>query len=137
MLIYLAARYERREELCRYRDELQALGHVVTSRWLSGSHLITDEQLHSSEHDHLQMRFALEDVEDLESANMVISFTESPDAGSVRGGRHVEFGIAWEACKVCLVVGYRENIFHSLPSVTFFPTWGACLDAIAREWVSA
>lgn len=38
MKIYLAARYGRREELAGYRKELEAEGHIVTSRWLRGNH---------------------------------------------------------------------------------------------------
>lgn len=36
MRIYLAARYSRREELLGYRADLEAAGHIVTSRWLAG-----------------------------------------------------------------------------------------------------
>lgn len=39
--VYLAARYSRREELCRYREELTALGYVVQARWLNGKDLET------------------------------------------------------------------------------------------------
>src|ERR1700683_5297127 len=40
---YLAARYSRRLELCRYRAELTRLGITVTSRWLNGSHQIDNQ----------------------------------------------------------------------------------------------
>ena len=38
MKIYLAAKYSRMEELREYRNQLIALGHTVTSRWLDGNH---------------------------------------------------------------------------------------------------
>jgi hypothetical protein len=38
MKIYLAARYSRRPEMCRYAQQLENLGYEVTSRWLNGTH---------------------------------------------------------------------------------------------------
>ena len=46
MKIYLAARYSRREELCGYRSELEAIGHTVTSRWLNGKPQREPEHVH-------------------------------------------------------------------------------------------
>jgi hypothetical protein len=43
--VYLAARYSRREELCRYADDLRAIGHTITSRWLDGNHQVDDRGL--------------------------------------------------------------------------------------------
>lgn len=36
--VYLAARYGRREELCRYKSDLEAAGYQVPARWLLGEH---------------------------------------------------------------------------------------------------
>lgn len=141
--IYLAARYSRREELCAYREQISALGHSVTSRWLNGSHQISDagtpigdrgETLvegdaggASEEAERLRAMFATEDVSDVVSADVVISFTEPPRSSASRGGRHVEHGIALALRKMLIVVGYRENIFHWLPQVQFFETWDEAL----------
>ena len=71
-----------------------------------------------------RMQFAQEDYDDLCSADCVISFTEEPRTMSnSRGGRHVEHGMAIALGKRVIVVGHRENIFHCLPQVEFFPTW--------------
>lgn len=135
MRIYLAARYSRREELCRYREQLNALGYDVQARWLNGGHQISDtgkpigdngEKLVESEgpgHDALRSKFAQDDWEDVTGADLVINFTESPRSVSNRGGRHVEFGIAIARGIAVMVVGHRENLFHWLPEVIFFPTW--------------
>jgi hypothetical protein len=45
MNIYLAARYSRREELCRYRESLRSLGYRITSRWLDGGHELDERGL--------------------------------------------------------------------------------------------
>lgn len=141
MRVYLAARYSRRLELCQYRDELRALGIVVTSRWLDGNHQLDKSGAPIGEHgEHLvengdgeraaQLRqhFVQEDCADVLSADCVISFTEEPRSLSGnRGGRHVEFGIAVAARKRLIVVGYRENLFHWLPQVEFVDCWANAL----------
>lgn len=140
MTIYLAARYSRRVELCEYRDELRAMGHTVQARWLDGGHQISDAGVpigehgealvegdsgsHSDEAATLRARFANDDFDDVASADVVISFTEKPRSNlGTRGGRHVEHGIALALGKHVIVVGYRENLFHWLPVVTFAETW--------------
>lgn len=80
---YLAARYIRREELVRYKEDLEAAGHTVTSRWLAGDHqwdssgsVVRDYEAGGNPPD--AVRFAQEDVEDLLAADVVLSFTETP-----------------------------------------------------------
>lgn len=136
MKIYLAARYSRREELCAYQKQLQDMGHEVQARWLDGSHQISDtgtpigdhgEALIESTHpaaDALRSKFAQDDYEDLIDADLVISFTEPPRSKGSRGGRHVEFGMALAMGKRQIVVGFRENLFHWMPGVEFYQTWG-------------
>jgi hypothetical protein len=140
MKIYLAARYSRREEMQSAAADLAQVGHQVTSRWHIG------DAHHASEADLLgpaytvhdgglpfATRLAEEDIEDLQRAELVISFTEEPRSAPNRGGRHVEFGLALGAGKRCWVVGPRENVFHALAEV--FPTWVEAL-AVAAGWVT-
>lgn len=149
MNIYLAACYSRRLELCGYREQLEALGHVVTSRWLNGKHQISDsgkpigdqgEALVESDDNSssncaaaLREIFACEDVNDVRDASMIVNFTEVPRSEKNRGGRHVEMGIAIEKRMRLIVVGHRENIFHWLPDVEFYATWEQCLTALEAE----
>lgn len=126
--IYLAARYSRREELNGYKRDLEQRGHEVTSRWLLGSHQIDDAGLSDEAHQVERQRFAQEDWEDLQAADVVISFTEAPRSSSSRGGRHVEFGAALALGKICVVVGPRENVFHCLPQVTVVDRWYQILE---------
>lgn len=154
MKIYLAARYGRRLELCGYRDELQAAGCDITSRWLLGNHQIDNvgkpigdngEALvegdaacastgeDSKEAAELRAKFALEDIQDVYRASVLIAFTEPPRSTASRGGRHVEFGYALGNGIRLIVVGYRENIFCWLPDVEFFATWAEARDFIKAE----
>lgn len=118
--IYLAGRFGRREQLKAVRQALWIAGHTVTSRWLDTEWERTSEKESSVAPPEYRAKYALIDMEDLLAADVVISFTEEPDSLSgKRGGRHVEFGIAAQAGKRLIVVGWRENIFHHLPQVEF------------------
>lgn len=134
--IYLASRYSRREELCEYREQLRLDGHLVQARWLDGEHQLSDigtpigdsgealvESGDCKRAAELRAKFADDDWQDVSTAEIVVSFTEPPRSSANRGGRHVEFGIALARAARCIVVGYRENIFHWLPQVEFCETW--------------
>jgi hypothetical protein len=125
--VHLAARYGRRQELLGYAGELAADGHTVTSRWLLGNQpwdaaTAAPDDRAGTLHD--AARLAVEDWADLRTAEVVILFTEAPGSlVGARGGRHVEFGMAYALGKRCLVVGGRENAFHLLPGVEHQPSW--------------
>jgi hypothetical protein len=113
MRIYLASRFDRSAEMREVAGRLAAAGHFVTSRWIHGRQVGPD------------LVSAIEDVEDLASADCLVSFTEHATRmapWTARGGRHVEFGIALAARKRLCVVGPRENIFHHLPKVEVYAT---------------
>ena len=98
MKIYLAARYSRIDEINEYADQLRKAGYQVDARWLLGNHQI-HEGVDKVEGATVSVpmegqSFALDDVADLQDAEVVISFTEPPRSTSSRGGRHVEFGMA-------------------------------------------
>lgn len=123
-LVYLAGRYSRREELCQYREQLFHLHRwTCTSRWLDGSHALDTNGASIQASDSERERFALEDWNDLRRADVCISFTEAPRSTNSRGGRHVEFGAALGMNKQCVVIGPRENVFHHLPGVHWYPDW--------------
>ena len=139
MKVYLAARYGRLEELKGYRDDLLVLGHEVTARWVDGNHRwSTEQQRQDADNGRPSTdatRFAWDDVDDINDADTVISFTEHPHSGYSRGGRHVEFGYALAInhysmtrgslgdMKRLVVIGPRENVFHNLPGVEVYDTW--------------
>lgn len=133
MKIYLAARYSRREELYEYHKDLIKLGHEVTSSWLvdtSENTAIVEGSIHTMP---LESRpYAARDYNEIARSNIVISFTESPISRYGRGGRHVEFGLAMAWGKQLIIVGPRENIFHTLGDVEQFDTWQDCLEFIAK-----
>ena len=149
MRVYLAARYGRLEELQGYRDELVSAGHEVVARWVNGNHRWSSEQqweeaqLGNPTTD--SVSFAWDDVDDINTADTVISFTELPNSGYSRGGRHVEFGYALGmnhaalltlgVLKRMVIIGPRENVFHNLPGIEVYGSWGEFIEHDRRNLV--
>jgi nucleoside 2-deoxyribosyltransferase len=127
MSIYLAGSYHRREELLAHAEELRAAGCTVVCRWLDGAHetCLQAKEVEESfdSMPRIARAFAEADLMDLDSANVVICFTERPDSPYSRGGRHVEFGIAYAKGKAIFCIGPRENVFYTLPEVIVFDSW--------------
>jgi nucleoside 2-deoxyribosyltransferase len=125
MKIYLAARYSRIDELNKYRDDLEEAGHWVTGRWLNGNHQLGDTYDPQD-----AIRFALDDLEDVDRADLLICFPDEPREempAPSRGGMHVELGYALGRGLRVMIVGPRQNVFHFLPWIDQFDTWEECL----------
>ncbi len=135
--IYLAARYSRNGEMRGVRDVLHGLGHEVTSRWIDChtdvvgdfSASFTEAVLNERPEDCAPL--GRHDLDDIDRADVVISFTGSGG----KGGRHVEFGYAVALGKRVIVIGPRENVFHTLPQVEHYVSWSRFVMAMAREEV--
>lgn len=104
MKIYLSARWARRSEMAAVRDAVEEIGHEVVSRWI-------DVTVDCGPVD------AAMDVEDLESCDALILFTDPLGSLNPGGARHVEFGMAIAARKELIVVGEKETLFCHLPQV--------------------
>jgi nucleoside 2-deoxyribosyltransferase len=132
--IYLAARFSRNDEMRGVRDVLTAIGYEITSRWID---LHGGEQKESAAAAVLNSdpasvaHFGEHDIEDLRAADVVVSFTSPDNVG--KGGRHIEFGYGLALGKRMVVVGPRENIFHTLPQVEHYPDWPRLVMALAGE----
>ncbi len=136
MIAYLAARYSRNEEMRGVRDVLEALGHTVTSRWIDKhegklEESFTPEALTANPES--CSVFASDDMYDLATADTVISFTSADGGG--KGGRHVEFGMALAFYKRIIIVGPRENIFHTLPLIEHHINWSRFVMSLSKESV--
>ena len=130
--VYLAASYGRKDEVREYAYQLVKLGYTITSRWLTDNHEIPSALEVEAARDSIPLsgsEFACKDVEDVKSANILVMFSESPTSGVSRGGRHVEFGLAMAWEKKIVVVGPRENVFHTLspnqykPGIKHYKDW--------------
>lgn len=132
---YMAARYSRLLEMREKRVQLEALGWRVNSRWLDYHGGRAGEESRDASAIEADMAsaadFALEDLDDVRSADVLIFFAEhQPGAG--KGGRHTEFGIALGSGRRIITVGPRENVFHALPTIIHFPSWEEFLEDLEQ-----
>jgi len=118
--IYLAACFEQQAEVRDKAIELEKLGFICTSSWRFEDGNIPPTSAHLD-------KCAKQDLTDLRNANYFVCLTSQ---ASQRGGKHVEFGYALALDIPCLLVGRRENIFHSLTRVDFVETWNEALDLL-------
>lgn len=124
MKFYIAGRYSRRKELLGYAQKLRDHGHIVTSRWLDGTHEALDSC--GSKNDHLA--WAGEDLNDIAQADIFLAFTES--GGSGRGGRHFEAGFALALGKLIVCFGPKEQTIFYAPHPRFDDFWEAVAYAL-------
>lgn len=95
MKIYMAGKYGLRLEswFQEARERLEARGHVVTSRWMDG-----DEEKTTTE------GAARMDIEDVDRAEALVFFGETPQSENRGGGRWFELGYAYAIGKECYAV---------------------------------
>lgn len=121
--VYLAAPYGKKDYVKECAQELQNLGIEVTSSWLNEPHAPGTQMSELTPEQH--QKYAMRDEIDVREADVFVFFTD-PTGTIVRGGRHVEFGMAVILGKpICVVGNQRENIFHYLGGVIHFESWDA------------
>lgn len=116
MKIYLAAMFSRRAEMEIIADRLKAHGHAVVARWVYGG-----------EDGLTRAQIALLDLDDVDAADTVVSFTHPRGTLTSGGGRHVEFGYGLARGKRLVVIGERENVFHHFHGAEVYETLDAWL----------
>lgn len=125
--IYLAAAFNRKEEMRAHRYVLQEMGYKVTSNWIDQIGLDTFGPSGSIEDLHTASDRAIQDLSDILRSDMFFMFTDTP---STTGGRHTELGIAIALNKLITVIGPRENVFQALATHAWYPSWEEALRAI-------
>lgn len=112
MKIYLAARFNKIDEMRKYADELKEDGHEITASWVYGG----EEGLTFTDIAELDLR-------DVAACDALVKFTEPYGTPVPGGGRHTEFGVAIALGKRIYIVGPKEQIFDWAPGVTEFPSF--------------
>ncbi len=125
MKVYLTARFARKDEMARYAQELNRLGHEVTSRWLEVEFDSGTPLSHPN-----WSQLAQQDLDDIRKADVLISFTETTGGG---GARHVELGVGLGLGKQVYIVGSAEHLFHTLPMLEVYPDWDALIHTMTSE----
>lgn len=100
--VYIAAHTEEQPRALALRALLRHHGITVNARWLD----LVDVPRESAD----GAQVCLEDIED---AQVVVFLNPKPLHGTGTGGRHTEVGMALMARKPLVIVGERENVFHS------------------------
>lgn len=125
MKIYMAAQYNRREEMARKAQYARENGILVVSTWLAPP---TVNNPDSVEEMPWWGREAETDIRDIDTCDVFVLFAEPPGALQPRGGRHVEMGYALGLGKEVCVIGESENVFQSLRSVNHYDTFEEFVD---------
>lgn len=111
MKVYIAAPYSMRlYEATDIRTALLRAGHDVTSRWIVQS---PGEMNHAC---------AQEDLDDVASADVLLSYNPEGWRERGTGGRHIEMGYALALGKRIVMIGPRASVFHYLDQVTVVDT---------------
>jgi len=131
MRVYLASQYKRRDELRQYREQLEEVGVIVTSNWLNETSPL-DGKL-TNEREDFYVHTANVDIQDIESADALVLFSEDPLTGVPRGGRHFETGYAHALEMPVYVVGPKENVFHYRDRVYHYETFDKFLKAVKNH----
>lgn len=134
MKVYLASRYSTKDIIKGCAKELRDIGIEVTSSWLEEPHGPEVQLTQISGEESTQ--YAYRDLVDISSADILVFFSVDPTIATIRGGRHVEYGYALGIRKPILVVGPKENIFHSLSEVKHVDTWLEALHFLKRKHLS-
>lgn len=123
--VYIAARFDRKDEVKELQTQLQAAGHTITGDWTVhesiGAHVRKQE---------LARQYAVEDAEAVRSAEIVIVLIE--DYKST--GSHIELGIAIGAnVPEIYLVGNTsvEHMFYYHPKVKRLADTQALLSLLA------
>lgn len=124
MKLYIAALYSRRKEMERIADLLKSKGFEITSRWVYGA---------EENEGRTRAQNAIMDLEDVDRADMVLSFTHPRGTLTSGGGRHVEFGYAYAKSKKLCIIGECENVFHHLLEVFVYPDLDKWLEDYGYE----
>ena len=120
LAVYLAGRFERRDELRQIAWELEEAGWTIASSWLFvDSALGPDGLVAGGRATHI----AEADLRDLRNADLCVSFTEHAGGPLGRGGRHFELGVATALGLRTVIVGPLEHVFHCLDGMEIYATW--------------
>lgn len=128
--VYLAAPYQWKDVIISRAEQLRSLGITVTSSWLEEPCKPT---IQLGDLPHAQHQdYAIRDVADVAQSDILV-FQDDPTI--VRTGRTVEMGIAIgiglaRPYPIFVVGEHRANIFHHLPQVSHFKTWGDVVEAL-------
>jgi hypothetical protein len=114
--VYFAGRYSRKHEIAEVAELAKKIGVNVVSTWHDKPDVEIDEAAIEA-NEMFFLEEAIADLAELDEANTLVFFSESPTVGVPRAGRHVEYGYFLKMRKLGLksriyIIGPIENIFQ-------------------------
>lgn len=124
MKIYVAGKWEERERITHFMNELRKQGHIITCDW-------TDHKYDTRE---VMASFACDDLEGVRTCNAYIGVFENECRYR---GALVEMGAALVLRKDVFIIGHAEDscIFMLCPTVWHFRDMRDCLDYFSQKVV--
>lgn len=126
MRIYLAAPWDLRNTAREWGQRLEEAGHVITHKWWDHESSMTGYEEDAKEP---FKKMAEMDVEAVMSCDHLILWNAQA-RGYETSGKAVETGIAIATRKPISMVGGWSNVFHFLPSVKWFDSIEAVMEAL-------
>lgn len=114
MKVYLAARWNRGQELREFAREIERRGIELVSHWVFLESHAGDG--FSGVGDLTRTQLALDTVRNIEQAHIVVQFTEEGEQGPTCT-RYMEAGVALGLHKTLVIVGEPTNILQFHPCV--------------------
>jgi len=126
--VYFAGAFARRTLLQDLAKDLCADGSIQsTARWLrAADDLPDDDRLSENE----RTTWALRNLADIGSSDVLVTLAEPPSSPYRRGGRHAEVGAALALLRPVFLWGTPEHVFHHHVLVSTFATREELLAAV-------
>lgn len=114
--IYIASRWDDRDDALMIKKFIEERGLICTSTWLTPHDEQSMDALKKAVIEKPRQR-AIKDFEDIDASDVYLVYSPTKSHRNGTGGKHVEMGYAMAKGKTCVLVGVRENIFHYHPAV--------------------
>lgn len=112
MSFYLAASFPRRSEALEIAKEItRETDAKCTARWIHNTY-------HTYGNEGQDKKYCQEDLDDVRKGGFLVLLTDGEKQQS-KGGRHTELGIALAFSKPVIIIGPKEQVFHSHPLCVF------------------
>lgn len=109
--VYIASRYEDREDALALKKFLEEHGFIIVAQWLTPK---DDDQPMEKIKDNVELVQEIGEraIRDIYESDVIVVMSPKKAHGTGTGGRHVELGIAMGSQKGIVIYGERENVFH-------------------------
>lgn len=134
--VYVAARWDDRDDALLIKKLLEEHNVFVTSTWLTPHDNQSMDALKANGPYRAikeARERAVKDFEDIDKSDCILVYSPRKGFRNGTGGKHVELGYAMATGKAIFLMGERENIFHYHPTVRIVDSVESFLKALEIE----